>query len=415
MVWGDLNDLSDIQDDLPDMLNVEVPHEVIRSESYALLEQDGGRLSYRQIQEELKSLDPYSLLLPFLKVTKEKVGLSLKPGGGALVEVMLGEQEVALREKAKEGLKGLRFVIDPGHFGGAWSKVERRHFVIDEGEGVREGTITWATALSLKKFLEEQGAEVMLSRGPPPEDMFFDAPVELSEAALLDWVKAIGRDGMSEWLKENSHQTKMFVSDLLRVREEDELAAFKIYNRFDFRRRADLCDSFDPDLILSLHYNTAEDPRTNKILVFMPGNALPSELKHASERYFVFRRALQGDQSMLEKIAVTISYSMQEKLSLPAAEKDASLDSDGYHVKLAVNSEAGVYARHLAMLKRPRAPALLLEGPCMNNAKENARLLREDVEMDGAFYPQRSEDYAKAVVEALEKESWRLWARREMR
>ncbi|MCK5688308.1 hypothetical protein KAI87_03505, partial [Myxococcota bacterium] len=70
---------------MPDMLNVEVPHEVIRSESYALLEQDGGRLSYRQIQEELKSLDPYSLLLPFLKVTKEKVGLSLKPGGGALV------------------------------------------------------------------------------------------------------------------------------------------------------------------------------------------------------------------------------------------------------------------------------------------------------------------------------------------
>src|SRR5688500_18441888 len=69
-----------------------------------------------------------------------------------------------------------RIALDPGHAGGAWSQIERRHVTRDGGEPVREGDLNWATARLIERDLVALGKEVSLLRGEPPSAAFSGAP-----------------------------------------------------------------------------------------------------------------------------------------------------------------------------------------------------------------------------------------------
>ena len=70
-----------------------------------------------------------------------------------------------------DSLDGLRILLDPGHYGGAWSEHESRHVQRDGELPIREGNLTYATAELAAEALTQAGATVYLTREAPRQPL----------------------------------------------------------------------------------------------------------------------------------------------------------------------------------------------------------------------------------------------------
>lgn len=396
------------------------PDELIAVEDYAALASYSGRVTPEELDAALAIINPYGTLAPYL---------GLEPDGAVLYESPQRQVELAripwresagpLPELDGRTVAGLRIVLDPGHFGGAFSEVERRHIIIRDREPVREGDLNWGTAVILKKKLATAGAEVILSRGPPPEEPFpevgAESPVFDSDEAILAWLeRQVGHLMTVRWLRDNPEQlTRFRVAAAAAVRAPgfapDE-SFFAAFNRFDYRRRGLLAEAVGADLFLSLHHNISGRDWVNRLVVFVPG-FIRWDPDREPGRYYAFRRALEGDLPVLVELAHDISKAMQRELEVPADQYVKKPNFD----KLPLFPWDGVFARNLGVLRRATGPALLIEGPCMNQVGENAKLLRHDLSIDGRPYPIRVKEYANAVFSAVAANAEALWRQRERR
>ena len=70
-----------------------------------------------------------------------------------------------------ETLSRTRILLDPGHYGGAWSEHESRHVQRDGELPIREGNLTYATAELAAEALTRAGATVYLTREAPRQPL----------------------------------------------------------------------------------------------------------------------------------------------------------------------------------------------------------------------------------------------------
>ena len=133
--------------------------------------------------------------------------------------------------------------------------------------------------------------------------------------------------------------------------------------------------------------------------MFVPGNFLPDELRTASQRFWALRRALDGTLPEIIALASTLGQALMDHLDLPAlARESGHPPPDPW---LPVDPAHGVFARNLAILRRTPGPALVLEGPCVNQVDEYRRLVGTEIEVDGRRYPRRIRQYADALLAGL--------------
>ena len=157
-------------------------------------------------------------------------------------------------------------------------------------------------------------------------------------------------------------------------------------------------------MTLSLHWDLTESGN-NGVLVFVPGNAVAGDLESASQRFWAFRRVLDGTSGETLRLARALARSLMRHLDLPAMTAgDFTEARANWRV---LDAPLGVFARDLAIPRRTPGVALVLEGPCVNHPDEYRRLLGTDVEVDGRRYPARVQQYADAVVEGLHDASGR--------
>jgi N-acetylmuramoyl-L-alanine amidase len=366
--------------------------EELSANRYAELAHFADLRTRAEVEAALALVDPDGRLRPFFTLTD----------GAIEVRVATSDLTAAVRVPLRAapvtaiGWRPRRIALDPGHFGGAWSRTEKRHVQRDDemGPPVREGDLSWATARLVERQLKAAGFEVRLVRGPPPASPY---PTDLDagfDAALEAAVRLGEQHG-------DDPPWRAPFSSLGLWRELRQLVRdrpFELYNHYELRRRAAMAESFAADLTLSLHYDFTQSD-ANGILVFMPGAFLGDELATASQRFWAFRRVLDGTLPIARQLANTVASAMMERLQLPAL--PASHDPETGSNWRAIAPERGVYARNLAILRRAPGVALLLEGPCVNERREYQRLSRTDLEIDGHRYPARVAEYADAVVEAL--------------
>ncbi|MEL6543421.1 MAG: hypothetical protein AAFQ82_02275 [Myxococcota bacterium] len=357
---------------------------------------------YRALVDPLGQLDPY--------IRSSAQGIEIRQGKDAPwiplapVAVPTAARELELYSfDAATRLDGLRIAIDPGHRGGAWSKTEGRHIRVGPGAPVREGDLSWSTAVQLAEMLRARGAQVRLTRSAPPRRDFprgrfrgYAPKLEASQWAL-ELSKSPRFAPASQWL--NTPLGKLaapfFVASLPRW------APFKLYNRYELRERSRRAESFSPHVTLSLHYNVSRDPLTNGVIVFVLGNFVANELATASQRYYALRALSSGVLAKARPLAISLGRAMQEELQLEPL-SEPSQHPPGIAKKLPLAPEDGVFARNLALLRRTAGLVLLLEGPCMNAVGEFDRLQRRDVRLaDGSWTSSRTTAYARAVVRAL--------------
>ena len=354
---------------------------------------------------DLAIIDPAGLLGGNLRWQDAGVAFRDTVDGESIAfNIPLGPPPQRPREGGgQKPLDGLRIVVDPGHHGGAWSRVERRYFTSPGTDGVvREGDLNYAVARLLAEKLERHGASVTLTREAPPRSPFpagtHVAYDEADEAALL-LAQKMAQGYHLFW--RNLYPARVAYWRLLRVRAAFvQEFPFALYGRFDLRQRSRDAARLRPHLTLSIHHNIAKNPRLNGIVVFVPGNFMFGELRLPSSRFYAVRRLLEGRLDDTIATARAIGWAMQNALQLPPLPY-VRASNPGLDKKLAVDPEAGVFARNLALLRRTPGPVLLLEGPCMNHPAEFARYQQQEVAVDGVLYSRRVEAYAEGVFRGV--------------
>ncbi len=357
-----------------------------------------GRVTAAEARAALAVIDPKSQLGPYLTISGEEAWVRLRDGGPP-ERLPLAPATV---ERARPAtLSGMRILLDPGHFGGAWSEVESRHVAVSGGEPIKEGDLTWAVARLLEARLAGAGAEVVLTRGPPPTRPFphrlhpaFDA--ELEGAILLS--ERMARPPWSSWRRLYPSLYGRLMLERAARELIEEVGTFRLYNGFDLRRRSALGAGFD--LTLSIHFNTTGPRRDNWVMAFVFGNVMNGEAFTASQRYWSLRRVFDGHWFEQLALARGIVTAMKRHMDLPSLDPEL-LAAVEEPTKVVVDRERGVFARNLAILRRTPGRVVLIEGPCVDNAAEIVRLRDRSVVVDGRGYPRRVQQYADAVFEGV--------------
>jgi N-acetylmuramoyl-L-alanine amidase len=361
--------------------------EELADDRYRELAAYSGTRTRAEVETALALIDPRGLLRPYLVLHPDAADVHLAPGTPA-VKIAFAPASTATPPPLR------RIALDPGHSGGAWSELESRHIVQAGGAPVREGDLTWATGRIIERRLRAAGRDVQLLRGPPPTattvpeaNSGFDLPTEL---------------GL--WLAENDKRDRRWLSPYTwwRLRrqaaEASETRLFELYTHYELRRRAAAAAAFGSDVTLSLHYNACHGD-ANGVLAFVHGNVLPGELATASQRFWALRRVFDGTLPEATALARRLLAALMHHFDLPALPHESLSPSERRWWPVA--PEIGLYARNLAVLRRTPGLAILVEGPCVNQPEEYARLQQADVEVDGRRYPSRVQQYADGVLEAL--------------
>jgi N-acetylmuramoyl-L-alanine amidase len=127
----------------------------------------------REIALSWKQVKILSTFINKLSVKELESLLAMKKDSLDFYMAKYSTDAILLQALPQTSLKGLRVAIDPGHIGGTYGmgKSESRCMTlycdsINKADSIRliEGNLTFFTALILKKKLEDDGAEVMLTR-----------------------------------------------------------------------------------------------------------------------------------------------------------------------------------------------------------------------------------------------------------
>jgi N-acetylmuramoyl-L-alanine amidase len=287
-----------------------------------------------------------------------------------------------------------RVALDPGHIGGEWARMEERFFVRGKDRPVQEAMLNLAVARLLKARLEAAGAEVFLTKdtfqpvtNKRPADFRIQAEQEIAALIRFDALPALDREAN--------------VADAIRKRAE---ILFYRSSEIDARARL-LNDKIKPDITLCIHFNAIEWDECqslvndNRLVVFVHGDYLASELKDDDQKWRLLSKLLEGSHSIELSVADAIAT------ALAVATKLAPVDYGPSSGAIRVGQNPYVFARNLAANRLVDGPVVYLEPYYMNNRLVYQRLQLGDYEntreIEGQQYRSIFREYADAVADAL--------------
>lgn len=351
--------------DSPQPWREEVPWE-----SFEALADRSHPATLDQVAEWMPRVDPHGQLDGLVRLEGDAlfVRQSRDPGSREIRLPLAHSKRTSL--PSESSLEGLRVVLDPGHYGGVWAEAENRYYEVEGQVPIREGNLTYATALELGGALHKAGATVWLTRGAPPREpiRYVDQPgFDLQHEASL-WLTH--RQSSLTRLWKSLYPARLADAMLRRMKATKiERSGPHLFALSDLRRRSALANRCRADVTLSIHYNASGNPRVNHLMVFMPGNFMPGELDSEASRYYAVRQLIDGALPSTLVLGGRIAREMSNRMKLPARPENKKLN------RLAMAQAPGVYARNLSILKRTRGPVLLVEGPFMTHPDEYRQLM----------------------------------------
>lgn len=287
-----------------------------------------------------------------------------------------------------------RVALDPGHIGGEWARMEERFFLRGKDRPVQEAVLNLTVARLLKTRLEAAGAEVFLTKDKfepvtdkRPNDFRVQAEQEIAALTRFDALPALDREAN--------------VADAIRKRAE---MLFYRSSEIDARARL-LNEKIKPDITLCIHFNAVEWDECqslvndNRLIVFVHGDYLASELKDDDQKLRLFSKLLQNSHSVELAAADAIAT------ALAGATKLAPVGYSPNSGAIRVGPNPYVFARNLAANRLVNGPVVYLEPYYMNNRLVYQRLQLGDYEgtreIEGQQYRSIFREYADAVADAL--------------
>lgn len=296
---------------------------------------------------------------------------------------LIFSKQSSLNERKNKNLQGLKVAIDPGHFGEKYAYLEQRFVEIPLDSSIacfNEGTLTFLTALHLKTLLEQEGAQVMLTKE------------HLGTGAILkdffDWLK----ETPAVW-KEQKTLSQLF-------REK--------YNPLDLKARAEKINQFAPDITVIIHYNAHDStdkssPYTkpteqNYNMTFLAGAFCKKELVEKEARYEFLRLLVTQDIENSQLFCQSVLDQMIIHLQVPAVIPE---DGARYLDNACLPVSKGVYARNLALTRLVHGTLCYGESLVQNNPKEAVNLSKQDTVIGGIPCSSRLKEVAEAYFDAI--------------
>jgi len=288
-------------------------------------------------------------------------------------------------------LNGLHIAIDPGHIGGEWARMEERFFVRGHDRPVQEAILNLTVARLLKARLESAGFTVLLSK-----DNFEPVTLKRPEDFRAEAERLI-----PDFAAYPEHERTAARADALRKRME-----LLFYRNAEITARAEhINQDLAPDLTLCLHFNAVEwNERQdlvedNRLLIFVHGNYLPSEVADDQQRLRLFQKLLAGTIDRELPVAEAVVDALAKATGLPPVQYGLKSGA------IRVGPNPYVYARNLAANRLINGPVIFLEPYYMNNRIVYQRIQLGDYdgtkEIEGRPYPSIFREYADAVAAGL--------------
>ena len=300
----------------------------------------------------------------------------------------------------KPVLSGLRIALDPGHIGGAYSRIEERFFTMhpeNPKEFIAEGDHVLSVAQLMKSRLEALGAIVLLVR-ENGEPVTTQRPADFRTTAL-------------NILRENGHPNPPEAyagvpafQKMNTIQWESEKLFYRVS---EIRARAVKVNmELKPDLVICLHLNAApwgeagqqQFSLENHLHVMINGCYAPEELRMADTRFEMlsrlFRRVHEEELPLANSIAKTMALTTGLPPFVYVTPNAKLVSENGY-----------VYARNLLANRIYECPVIYLEPYVMNNEEVYHRLLQGPYTgrtlTGGRLRTSIYEDYAQGVVDGL--------------
>ena len=284
-----------------------------------------------------------------------------------------------------------RIVLDPGHIGGEWARMEERWFVRSKGRPVQEALLNLQVARRLRDQLNAAGWEVTLTK-----DNFEPVTAMRPEDFRVEAVRTLPTPPGGTELERDA-----WCHDQLRKRMEQ-----LFYRSAEITARAQFVnESARPDLTICLHFNAVEwNERNelvddNRLVVFVHGDYLPSEVADDAQKLRLFYKILSRSLGVELPVAESVAMALAQATRLPAAEYGAASSA------VRVGTNAYVYARNLAANRLIDSPVIFLEPYYMNNRIVYQRIQLGDYDgeqvVEGKSYRSIIREYADAVAAGL--------------
>ena len=316
------------------------------------------------------------------------------------------EQKIELLYRTGK-LKGIKIAIDPGHIAGDMEtgKLESKFlsFKKDSSIGLNEpvnfseGEHTLATAKFLQKKLEQEGAEVMLTRNSPNESAF--------GCTFDEWFDIDFTNKIESYYQEK----KITLSE--KIRMLDKSVPREIFRNYfldvELKERARKINSFNPDITVIIHYNVDEKNTgwrkpTNKnfTMTFIPGYFVSRDMKSKTNRLEFLRLLVTRDLENSLKLSKLTVDAFERILNIPIAK---SSDADYLRDKSMFSGEPGVFSRNLALNRLVHSPLVYGESLYQDNINECKMLSKKEVTVEGLQTSKRVQQVADAYFEAVMK------------
>lgn len=305
--------------------------------------------------------------------------------------------EVPAPSNKAKPLTGMRILLDPGHLGGEWSKMEERWYQLGDLKPVEEGNMVMLVAEKVKSQLEELGATVLLTRtgSDPATDQ---RPEDFEEAARA----RLKRRGIKNPKLTYSGAYESGKSNTVQWNQE-----MLFYRVHEIRSRAERVNrELKPDLALCLHFNAEPwgnpDEVTftdiNHFHILVNGTFMAGELKYDDIRFDMMKRLLQRIHEVELAAAIPIRDAMLKENGLPTymyKKKNARV----------MDEEHYIWARNLIANRLFLCPVLFLEPYVMNSHEVHNRIQMGDYEglrdVSGVQRKSIYREYADGLVQGV--------------
>lgn len=344
-------------------------------------------------------LAPDGGMIPYLHYGENHVAIfsTTAQTGSPLFTLRFAAPETTRLPEQPRSIRGLHIALDPGHIGGAWSRMEERFFLVDRERDwpVQEAAMNLYVARLLRERLEAAGAKVTLVRNDF-EPMASPGPDALLQAAGdLPPPDARFR-----------HLPPLFIESSQRDAQRKKVEQ-QFYRTAEIAARAERINrEIRPDLTLCVHFNATGygDDKTlyeqNGLAFFVHGHYLAGEVVRDEQKYFLLAKLLERSHATELGVARSIASAFVAATGLPPAYR---VGVGG--VMWPMGDDAYVYARNLAANRQFRGPVVFLEPYFMNNREVYARIQAGDYEGERDIgdrkVPSIFREYADAVTAGL--------------
>jgi len=301
-------------------------------------------------------------------------------------------------------LAGYRIALDPGHFATTLqeAKFEQKYLYFPStklgglGDSVKlfESSLTFNTAQILKQMLEDQGADVMLTRDLGNHTSFnctFTEFLSRHKTRHLDSLVASGSMAAARAQSLKKASTYDFF--------------WNFFRDYDLANRSEKINAYRPHVTLIIHYNVDEKnvpwtshTKKNFTMAFI-GGAFTADNLGRTEGKLNFMRLLLTDQLNRSQIlADKTVQNFHSTLEIPIAKAS---DATYLASNCLATSSPGVFCRNLALCRKINSPLVYGESLYQDNEEESARLMKSDVDLYGLKTNERLQKVARSYFEGL--------------